>query len=83
MYFPGCASTCVCVRVRVYVCVCEERTDLLEVEAVGDVVRGHEGSQQMGDGAGLTAVRPECERVHAPLSGKQTINKYYTMDACS
>lgn len=54
----------------------EERTDLLEVEAVGDVVSSHEGSQQMGDGTGLAAVRPERERVHAPLSTRREINKY-------
>lgn len=41
-----------------------------------DVVSSHEGSQQMGDGTGLTAVRPERECVHSPLSGKQKINKY-------
>lgn len=38
-----------------------------------DVISGHEGSQQMGNGTGLTAVRPEHERVHPPLSAKQKI----------
>lgn len=46
-------------------------SDLLEVEAVRDVVSGHEGSQQVCDGAGLSTVRPEQERVHSPLSGEQ------------
>lgn len=41
-----------------------------------DVVSGHEGSQQMGDGPGLTAVRPEHECVHPPLTGKQMRNTY-------
>lgn len=54
----------------------KERTDLLEVEAVRDVIGSHEGSQQMGDGTGLTTVRPEHERVHPPLSGKQKINTF-------
>lgn len=58
----------------------KERTDLLEVEAVRDVISSHEGSQQMGDGTGLTTVRPEHERVHPPLSGKQKINTFYTID---
>lgn len=50
------------------------RSDLFEVEAVGDVIGGHEGSQQMGDGTGLATVRPERERVHPPLSGEQKTN---------
>lgn len=50
------------------------RSDLLEVEAVGDVIGGHEGSQQMGDGTGLATVRPERERVHPPLSGERKTN---------
>lgn len=45
-----------------------------------DVISSHEGSQQMGYGTGLTAVRPEHERVHPPLSGKQNINKHYIME---
>lgn len=56
------------------------RTDLLEVEAVRDVVSSHEGCQQMGDGTGFTAVRPERECVHPPLSVKQKKNMYYTME---
>lgn len=51
--------------------ICIQRTDLLEVEAVRDVVSSHEGSQQVGYGTSLTAVRPEHERVHAPLPGEQ------------
>lgn len=70
----NCASPVELLRIVVF-CLPFVRTDLLEVEAVRDVVRSHEGSQQMGDGAGLTAVRPEGERVHPPLSGKQKINK--------
>lgn len=50
------------------------QTDLLEVEAVRDVVSSHEGSQQVGDGASLTAVRPERKGVHPPLPGKQKAN---------
>lgn len=58
----------------------KERTDLLEVEAMRDVVSGHEGSQQMGDGTSLTTVRPECEGVHPPLSEEQKINMYYATE---
>lgn len=50
---------------------CIQRTDLLEVKAVRDVISSHEGSQQVGYGTSLTAVRPEHECVHAPLSGEQ------------
>lgn len=53
-------------------------TDLLEIEAVRDVISSHEGSQQMGDGTGLTTVRPERECVHPPLSGKQHTDKFDT-----
>lgn len=53
-------------------------TDLLEVEAVGDVIGSHEASEQMGDSTSLTTVRPEQESVHAPLSGKQ--HRFYFME---
>lgn len=59
-----------------------KRTDLLEVEAMRDVVSSHEGSQQMGDGTSLTTVRPEHECVHPPLSERKKTNKYYTEKAC-
>lgn len=55
----------------------QARPDLLEVEAVRNVVSSHETSQQMCDGSGLTTVRPEQECVHSSLSKEQTINKYY------
>lgn len=57
----------------------KERADLLEVEAMGDVVSSHEGSQQMGDGPGLSTVRPEQEGVHASLSGKQKVHRFDVM----
>ncbi|KAG7226860.1 hypothetical protein INR49_022155 [Caranx melampygus] len=44
------------------------------LKAMRDVVSGHEAGQQMGDSTGLTAVRPEHEGVHPPLSGEQKIN---------
>lgn len=50
---------------------CIQRTDLLEVKAMRDIVSSHECSQQVGYGTSLTAVRPEHECVHAPLSGEQ------------
>lgn len=53
------------------------RSDLFEVEAVGDVIGGHEGGQQMGDGTGLATVRPERERVHPSLSGEQKTNVFF------
>lgn len=49
-----------------------EREDLLQVEAVRDVICSHERSQQMGDGTSLTTVRPEQEGVHAPLPAHQS-----------
>ena len=48
-----------------------------------DVIGGHEGGQQMGNGTGLTTVRPERKRVHPSLSAKQQIIKsfsYTTID---
>lgn len=59
---------------REFILLHKARSDLFEVEAVGNVIGGHEGSQQMGDGTGLAAVRPERERVHPPLSGEQKTN---------
>lgn len=52
------------------------KCDLFEVEAMRDVVGGHESSQQMGDGTGLTTVRPERERVHPPMSVEQWKNTH-------
>lgn len=49
-----------------------EATDLLEIEAVRDVVSCHEGGQQMGDGSSLSTVGPELEGVHSPSPRKQT-----------
>lgn len=56
------------------------RSDLFEVEAVGDVIGGHEGGQQMGDGTGLATVRPEHERVHPPLSGDTKTNVLFFLE---
>lgn len=50
-----------------------------------DVIRGHEGGEQVSDGSGFAAVRPERERVHPPLSGEHkkifidpTLSKMYS-----
>lgn len=59
---------------REFISLHKVNSDLFEVEAVRDVIGGHESSQQVGDGTGLTTVRPERERVHPPLSGEQRTN---------
>lgn len=58
---------------REFILLHKATSDLFEVEAVGDVIGGHEGGQQMGDGTGLATVRPERERVHPPLSVKTNV----------
>lgn len=59
---------------REFISLHKVKSDLFEVEAVRDVIGGHESSQQVGDSTGLTTVRPERERVHPPLSGEQRTN---------
>jgi len=55
---------------------------LLQVESVGDVVGGEEGGHQMGDGAGLPAVRTELEGAQAALPGVGMWLRVAISDSC-
>lgn len=48
-------------------CVWAVWRHLLQVEAVGDVVGGEEGGDQVGDGSSFSTVRPELEGVEPSL----------------
>lgn len=50
------------------------RINLLEIEAMRDVVSCHETGQKMGDGTGFTAVRPKQEGVHPPLPVEEEVS---------